>query len=466
MLTGESMPVEKKAGLKVFGATINKNGVLKFKATQVGEETVLSQIIKLVEEAQGSKAPIQKLADKVSSVFVPIVIILALAAFGFWYVLAAKGFLFAFTTLIAVLIIACPCALGLATPTAIMMGTGIGAQNGILIKNAQALELANKAEVVVFDKTGTLTQGKPQVTDVIAMQGFSENKLLEISASAEKHSEHPLALAIIETTKAKKIPLLEPKQFEAIEGKGIKAQIGKDAVLIGTRKLMKENKIEIEKSMEEKIAEFESSAKTTVMVAVNERLSGILAIADPLKPASKNAVLALQKIGKTVWMITGDNERTANAIAAQAGIEKVMAEVLPQQKSQKIKELQKEGKKVIMVGDGINDAPALAQADVGIALGSGTDIAIESGNIVLMKNDAVDVVRAIDLSRYTVRKIWENLGWAFVYNIVLIPVAMGALFPFFGILLNPILAGAAMAFSSVSVTFNSLRMKYYKLIKV
>ncbi|MEK6941273.1 MAG: heavy metal translocating P-type ATPase, partial [archaeon] len=363
MLTGESMPVEKKAGSKVFGATLNKNGVLKFEATQVGKDTVLSQIIRLVEEAQGSKAPIQKLVDKVAGIFVPAVILLAAGSFAFWLFFGSQGFIFAFTILIAVLIIACPCALGLATPTAIMMGTGKGAQMGILIKNAEALELANKASVVVFDKTGTLTQGKPVVTDAVALNGFDGKKILELAASAEKHSEHPLALAIAESALAKKIAVAEPLEFEAIDGKGVKAKVGKDIVLIGTRKLLKDNSVSIDSLTEQKVVGFESEAKTTVFVSVNGKLAGILAIADPLKPTAKQAVLALQKMGKAVWMISGDNERTAKAIALQAGVKNVMAEVLPHQKSEKIKELQANGKKVKMVGDGINDAPALAQAD-------------------------------------------------------------------------------------------------------
>jgi len=342
------------------------------------------------------------------------------------------------------------------------MGTGKGAEMGVLIKNAEALELANKATSVVFDKTGTLTQGKPTVTDIIALNGFSKKELWEIMASAEKNSEHPLALAIMESAKEQKVRIAEPSSFKAIEGKGIRATVGKKIVLVGTRKLLKENSIMVDSGLEKQISALESQAKTVVLVAVGSKLAGAFAIADPIKPSAKQAVEALQKLGKSVWMITGDNERTAKAIAAQAGISNVLAEVLPGQKSEKIKELQSKGEKVIMVGDGINDAPALAQAEVGIAIGAGTDVAIETGNIVLMKNDPRDVVRAIDLSRYTVRKIWENLGWAFLYNLVLIPVAMGILFPFWGLLLNPILAGGAMALSSVSVTSNSLRMKYYK----
>jgi Cu+-exporting ATPase len=466
MLTGESMPVDKKAGMNVFAATINKNGMLKFKATKVGSDTVLSQIIRLVEEAQGSKAPIQKLVDQVAGVFVPAVLFLALLSFGYWYFIASAGFLFAFTTLIAVLIIACPCALGLATPTAIMMGTGIGAQNGILIKNAQALELTSSATAVVFDKTGTLTLGKPAVTDVIALNGFTESTLFEMSASAEKHSEHPLGAAIVETAKLRGIRIPEPSAFSALEGKGVSATVGKTAVLVGTRKLLAEYKITIDSAIEMRVKTLESQGKTVVLLAADGKLAGLLAIADPIKESSKEAVARLTRMGRSVWMITGDNERTANAIAQQLGIVHVLAEVLPHQKSEKIKELQRRGEKVIMVGDGINDAPALAQADIGIAIGSGTDVAIETGSIVLMKNDVRDVANAIDLSRYTVSKIKQNLGWAFLYNVVLIPVAMGALFPFFGLLLNPMLAGGAMAFSSVSVTFNSLLMKNYRPKKV
>ncbi len=466
MLTGESMPIEKKTGDSVFGATINKNGVLRFEATKVGSDTVLAQIIRLVEEAQGSKAPIQKLVDKVAGIFVPAVIILALLSFGYWFFVAGQSFVFALTILIAVLIIACPCALGLATPTAIMMGTGKGAEMGVLIKNAEALELANKATAVVFDKTGTLTQGKPVVTDLIALNGFSEGDVWKFVASAEKNSEHPIGQAIVESAEEKKVVLLKADSFSAVEGKGIQAKFKKDLVLVGSRKLLLENKISIDSKIENQIVDLESQAKTTVLVAVNGKIAGLVSVADPLKPVSKSAVELLKKLNREVWMISGDNPRTANAIAGQLGISNVMAEVLPHQKAEKIRELQSRGHKVIMVGDGINDAPALAQADVGIAIGSGTDVAIETGNVVLMRGDVRDVARAIDLSRYTVRKIKENLGWAFVYNLLLIPVAMGALFLFGGPLLNPILAGGAMAFSSVSVTFNSLRMKYYRPIAV
>lgn len=461
MLTGESMPVKKEKNSKVFGATINKNGSFKFKATGIGEHTMLSQIIKLVEEAQGSKAPIQKLADLVSSYFVPAVIIIAIASALFWYFIAGMGFIFAFTIFIAVLIIACPCALGLATPTAIMVGTGKGAEQGILIKNAEALEIAGKIDTIVFDKTGTLTKGKPSVTDIIAFN-FVEKDLLQLAASAEKNSEHPLSTAIIEEAKQKNISLIEPTKFEAIEGKGVFAKIKNKNILIGNNKLLNQFNVIIPKEISEKLFLLESQAKTSMFVAIDSKVCGIIAVADTLHEQSKNAVLALKNQGKKVVMITGDNERVAKAIASQIGIGEVLAEVLPQDKEKKIKQLQASGRKVAMVGDGINDAPALAQADLGIAIGSGTDVAIETGSIVLIKNDLRDVVRAIDLSNFTLRKIKQNLFWAFAYNIVLIPVAMGVLFPFTGILLNPVLSAGAMAFSSISVTLNSLSMKSYK----
>ncbi|MDO8537592.1 MAG: copper-translocating P-type ATPase [archaeon] len=461
MLTGESMPVKKEKNSKVFGATINKNGSFRFKATGVGEHTMLSQIIKLVEEAQGSKAPIQKLADLVSSYFVPVVIIVAVLSALFWYFIIPQGFIFAFTIFISVLIIACPCALGLATPTAIMVGTGKGAEQGILIKNAEALEIAGKIDTIVFDKTGTLTKGKPSVTDIIAF-GISEKDLLQLSASAEKNSEHPLSTAIVEEAKNKNISLIEPSKFEAVEGKGVFAKVKNKNILIGNRKLLQQYKILISKEIEQKLFSLENEAKTSMFVAVDSKIAGIIAVADALHEHSKEAVYSLKKSGKKVVMITGDNERVAKAIAKSVGIDEVLAEVLPQDKEKKIKELQAQGRKVAMVGDGINDAPALAQADLGIAIGSGTDVAIETGSIVLIKNDLRDVVKAIDLSNFTLKKIKQNLFWAFAYNIVLIPVAMGVLFPFTGILLNPVLAAGAMAFSSISVTLNSLSMKSYK----
>ena len=413
MLTGESMPVKKEKSSPVFGATINKTGAFRFKATGIGEKTALSQIIKLVEEAQASKAPIQKLADLVSSYFVPIVIILAVLSALFWYFIVPQGFVFAFTIFIAVLIIACPCALGLATPTAIMVGTGKGAEQGILIKNAEALEIAHKIDTIVFDKTGTLTKGKPSVTDLIAFNVFEEKELLQFAASAEKNSEHPLASAIIEAAKQKNISLIEPVKFEAIEGKGVYAKVKNRNVLIGNKKLLEQFKVVTPIEADKKLFSLQQEAKTSMLVAVDSKIAGIIAVADTLHENSKEAVLALKKQGKKVVMITGDNEKVAKAIASQIGIDEVLAEVLPQDKEKKIKELQLSGRKVAMVGDGINDAPALAQSDLGIAIGSGTDIAIETGIIVLIKNDLRDVVKAIDLSNYTLKKIKQNLFWAF-----------------------------------------------------
>lgn len=460
MVTGESMPVAKKKGDTVIGATINKFGSLKFKATKVGKNTTLSQIIKLVEDAQGSKAPIQRLADKFSSYFVPAVIFIAIAAFVFWYF--SLGFAFAFTTFIAVLIIACPCALGLATPTAIMVGTGIGAQHGILIKNAEALELARKVDMIVLDKTGTLTKGMPEITDVIATDG-NEKYLVSLAASAEKGSEHPLAEAILNYAQMRKIKLTRVSKFLAHSGKGVSAVIGKSKVLIGNRLFMNENRINYG-GVRSKIEELENEGKTVVIAAKNRKLVGVIAIADTLKDNSAQAVAELKRMGKRVIMMTGDNEQTAKAIASKAGMDEVIANVLPGQKSARIKELQKKGHKIAMVGDGINDAPALAQADVGIAIGSGTDVALETGSIVLVKSDIMDVARAIKLSSYTLRKIKQNLFWAFAYNVALIPLAAGALYAY-GITLDPVIAAAAMAFSSVSVVGNALLMKRFSMLE-
>ncbi|MBI4174695.1 MAG: copper-translocating P-type ATPase [Candidatus Aenigmarchaeota archaeon] len=454
MLTGESMPVEKKKGDTVIGATINKFGTIRFKATKIGKDTTLAQIVKLVEEAQGSRAPIQRLADRVSSYFVPLVIFVAIAAFFFWLPI---GFAFAFTILVAVLIIACPCALGLATPTAIMVGTGLGAQHGILIKNAESLETAHKARIIVLDKTGTLTKGKPEVTNVISF-GVGGRELLGIAASAEKGSEHPLAEAIVEAAEKSGAKIEKAKKFLAHSGKGISALVGESKVMIGNRAFMEENKISYGEQ-DSDVTKLEDEGKTAVIAARDARIIGIIAVADTLKEDSIEAVKELKGMGKRVIMLTGDNERTAKAIAAAAGIDEVIANVLPDQKSGKIKELQKEGK-VIMVGDGINDAPALAQADVGIAIGSGTDVAMETGGIVLVKNSIMDVANAIKLSGYTLKKIRQNLFWAFIYNIALIPVAAGVLYPF---VLNPVIAAGAMAFSSVSVVGNALLMKRFKI---
>ncbi len=456
MVTGESIPIEKKKGDKVIGATMNKHGSFKFKATKIGKDMVLSQIIKLVEDAQGSKAPIQRLADKVSSYFVPAVIIIAIASFLFWLV-SGQNFIFSLSIFISVLIIACPCALGLATPTAIMVGTGKGAENGILIKSAEALENAHKITTVVFDKTGTLTKGKPEVTDIISF-GTSSNEVLKYATIAEKGSEHPLAEAIINKARGMKIP--DAKSFKAIPGYGILAKYNK-SIIFGNRNLMKKYKISID-SFEEKISDLENQGKTVMILALNKKVTGLIAVADTLKEFSKEAVKKLHKMNKEVIMITGDNKRTADAIAKQLGIDYALAEVLPSDKEREIEKLQKDNKIVAMVGDGINDAPALARADIGIAIGAGTDVALETGQIILMKNDLRDVITAIDLSNYTIKKIKQNLFWAFFYNSIGIPIAAGLLYPFTGFLLNPMVAGAAMAFSSVSVVSNSLLMRNYR----
>jgi len=460
-ITGESIPVEKKKGDEVIGATINKTGVLKFRATRVGKDTMLAQIIKIVEEAMGSKAPIQLLADKVSFYFVPTVMILAVVAFVIWLIVG-QSFTFALTVFVAVLIIACPCALGLATPTAVMMGTGLAAQNGILIKSGKALEMARAVNVVIFDKTGTLTKGEPTVTDIIG----EKNKILKIAASIERNSEHPLAQAVVQKAKEEKIELFNVSDFEAIPGKGVKARLSASGgenkeILLGTRKLMTDNRISIQ-SVENHMDALESQGKTVMILSFDNQVIGLIAVADTLKEFSKQAVEMLHNLGKKVAIITGDNKRVGEAIAKELSIDYVLAEVLPQEKSAEIKKLQTEGNIVAMVGDGINDAPALAQSDLGIALGSGTDVAMETGEIVLIKDDLRDVIKAIGLSKYTLKKIKQNLFWAFFYNIIGIPVAAGVLYPFVGWLLNPALAAAAMAFSSVSVVSNSLLMKRYK----
>jgi len=460
-ITGESIPVEKSKGDEVIGATINKTGVLKFKATRVGKDTMLAQIIKIVEEAMGSKAPIQLLADKVSLYFVPTVVVIAIVSFAVW-IFAGHPFPFALTAFIAVLIIACPCALGLATPTAVMMGTGLAAKNGILIKSGKALEIARDLDIVIFDKTGTLTKGEPSVTDVVKIKNdVSENLVLQIAASVEKNSEHPLSEAIVKKAKEKNLALSEVEGFQAIPGYGVTADLKNKKILFGTRKLMTNNQIN-PNIIEEKMIVLEDQGKTAMILAVEKDIIGIIAVADTLKDYSKEAVKMLHKMGKKVAIITGDNKRVGQAIAQQVGIDRVLAEVLPQEKSAEIKKLQSEGNIVAMVGDGINDAPALAQADLGIALGSGTDVAMETGEIVLIKDDLRDVVIAIDLSKYTLNKIKQNLFWAFFYNIVGIPVAAGILYPFTGWLLNPAIAAVAMAFSSVSVVLNALSMKFYK----
>ncbi len=460
MLTGESMPVDKKAGDKVYAASINKNGLIKFKATKVGSDTALAQIIKLVEDAQGSKAPIAQMADIVSGYFVPVVCSIALLAFLAWFI-SGQSLAFALTIFISVIVIACPCALGLATPTAIMVGTGKGAENGILIKGGEALETTHKINTIVFDKTGTITEGKPEVTDVITNQDVSREYLLQLAASAEKGSEHPLGEAIVRGAQAEKLELMKVEEFEAIPGHGIEVVIEGQRVSIGNKKLMEHKEIELA-GLKEKSEQLAKEGKTPMYVAVENRLAGIIAVADVVKESSAKAIERLQSMGIEVAMITGDNRGTAEAIARQVGIDRILAEVLPQDKAGEVKKLQAEGRKVCMVGDGINDAPALVQADIGIAIGSGTDVAIESADIVLMKSDLMDVPTAINLSKSTIRNIKQNLFWAFGYNVAGIPIAAGILHLFGGPLLNPIFAAAAMAFSSVSVVTNALRLKRFK----
>ena len=461
MITGESTPVEKKKGDTVIGATINKYGSFKFRATKVGRDTVLSQIIKLVEEAQGSKAPIQRLADKISSYFVPAVILVAIASFSIWYFILEQSFIFSLSIFIAVLIIACPCALGLATPTAIIVGIEKGAENGVLIKSAEALENMYKLTTIVFDKTGTLTKGKPTVTDILEVHKLDKREIIKYAAISEKKSEHPLAEAILNKAKEEKIKIPDPESFEVIPGHGILAKYDGVTILFGNRSLMKKYKIEV-REVEKKINALENEGKTVMVLALNKKIVGLIAVTDTLKEFSREAVQKLHEMGKEVIMITGDNKRTANAIAKQLGIDYVLAEVLPEEKEKEIDKLQKKNKFVAMVGDGINDAPALAKADVGITIGSATDIALETGQVVLIKNDLRDVVTAIDLSNYTIKKIKQNLFWAFFYNIAGIPIAAGLLYPFTGFLLNPMIAAVAMALSSVSVVSNSLLMRRYK----
>lgn len=463
MITGESMPVKKGISNEVIGATINKTGRFVFKATKVGRDTALAQIIKLIQEAQGSKAPIQRLADVISSYFVPVVIFVAAVTFLIWIIFGPSPSLtYAMLNFVAVLIIACPCALGLATPTAVLVGTGKGAENGILIKGGESLETAHKLNTIVLDKTGTLTKGKPEVTDIIETNGFSENEILKYIASAEKSSEHPLGEAIISCAEQKQVMLSDPKHFEAIEGQGIQATVNGKRVILGNKKLMNSFKVPV-KELEKKALEFAGEGKTPIYAAIEGRIAGLIVIADSLKENSTRAVEELKKLGLQVVMLTGDNKKTAEAIARKAAIKRVLAEVLPDEKTNEIKRLQSLGKRVGMVGDGINDAPALAQADVGIAIGSGTDIAMEASDITLIQNDLKGVVDAINLSKQTIRIIKQNLFWAFFYNIIGIPIAAGILYPFFGILLSPIFASAAMAFSSVSVVSNSLRLKKTKL---
>jgi P-type Cu+ transporter len=463
MLTGESIPVEKNIGDNVIGATINKTGSFVFRSTKVGQNTVLSQIIKLVGEAQGSKAPIQRLADKIAGIFVPIVIALALVTFAVWMIMG-PSLILALLNFVAVLIIACPCALGLATPTAIMVGTGLGAENGILIKGGESLERAGTIDMIVFDKTGTLTKGKPEVSDIIAFGDISQDTIIGYAATLEKNSEHPLGEAIIE--KAAGINIPEIINFEAVPGKGVTGKLDDYNLALGNTALMRELGIDIS-PISATIDILSNDGKTSIILTIDRKIAGIIAVADTLKPEAIQAVRSLRSRGLEIAMITGDHKNTAQAIAKQAGIEKVFAELLPDQKADQIKKIQAQGKRVAMVGDGINDAVALAQADLGIAMSSGTDIAIEASDITLLKGDLNGVSKAIDLSRKTIRTIKWNLFWAFIYNIIGIPIAAGVLYPILGTkgLLNPMIASAAMAFSSVFVVTNSLRLRKAKLEK-
>lgn len=460
MLTGESIPVEKESGDEVIGASINKNGSIDYRATRVGSDTTLSQIIKLVEDAQGSKAPIARMADIITRYFVPIVIALAVLA-GIAWLIAGQSGIFILSVIITTLVIACPCALGLATPTSIMVGTGKGAEHGVLIKSGEALETTHNLDTIVFDKTGTLTEGKPIVTDILVTPLITKENLLYYAASGETGSEHPLGEAIVQKSKEENMTLAKPDHFEAIPGHGIRVEIeGKD-MYIGNRKLMLEQKIDLS-SVEKESDRLADEGKTPMYLSVDGELAGIIAVADTLKENSMKAVKELRRRGVEVIMITGDNKRTAKAIAKQVGIDSVLSEVLPEDKAEEVKKLQEAGKKVAMVGDGINDAPALAQADIGIAVGSGADVAIESADIVLMRNDLTAVLTAIDLSHATLRNIKQNLFWAFAYNLVGIPVAMGLLHIFGGPLMSPMFAAVAMSFSSVSVLLNALRLRRFK----
>ncbi len=465
MITGESLPRDKRIADQVIGATINKTGLLRIQATKVGEDTVLSQIAKLVEEAQVGKAPLQRLADKVSAYFVPSVILIATASALFWYFVAGIGLAFSLLAFVSVVIIACPCALGIATPAALLVGTGKGAENGILIKGGDQLEEARRVNTVVFDKTGTLTKGQPSVTDVVPIGKFSDIQILGFAGAVEKGSEHPLAQAIVTAANNKKIPIPDPNDFEALPGLGVKATVQGREILLGNPELM--NKFSVStSSYAERLEELQNQGKTVAFLAVDRQPSAMIGLADTVKDSSARTVAALKKMGLEVVMLTGDNERTAKTIAQDLGIQTVIANVHPDQKEEVVKKLQASGKKVAMVGDGINDAPALATSDVGIAIGSGTDVAKETGGIVLIKDDMTDVPKAIKLSKATVSKIKQNLVWAFFYNIALIPIAAGVLVPFLGAGIYqvlPLLAGAAMAISSVTVVSNSLLLRRVKL---
>jgi len=480
MITGESIPLEKKVDDEVIGASMNKTGSFKFEATRVGKDTTLAQIIRLVDEAQGSKAPIQRLADVIASYFVPIVIGIATITFIVWYFAGPSPALtYAILNFVAVLIIACPCAMGLATPTAIIVGTGKGAEHGVLIRSAEALERSHKIRAVLLDKTGTLTQGEPKVTDIIALPSSSQDEILQLAASAEHGSEHPLGEAIVKAALEKKLEISPASDFNAIPGQGVEASVAGEKLLLGNLRLMSEKGLPLN-GMEKEAEQLRAKGKTVMFLGIDNHIAGIIALADTLKPDAKAAVADLHNMGIEVMMLTGDNQRTAEAISLEAGIDRVLAEVMPEHKAQEVKKLQQEGKVVAMVGDGINDAPALAQADVGIAIGTGTDVAMETGDITLIRGDLTGITTAISLSKRTMRTIKQNLFWAFAYNTALIPVAAGVLYLAFGntgvpsglnfILgdygfLNPILAAAAMAVSSLTVVFNSLRLKRFKPAK-
>jgi Cu+-exporting ATPase len=463
MLTGESLPVEKAPGDEVFGATLNRTGAFRFRATKVGKDTALQQIVKLVQDAQGSRAPIARLADVISGIFTPVVICIAIAAFVVWFVAAPPEtrFALALVNFVSVLIIACPCALGLATPTAIMVGTGRGAEHGVLIKGGESLETAHRLDTLVLDKTGTLTRGQPELTDVLPADGFAEDALLRLVASAERGSEHPVGEAVVRAAEARGVALAAASTFNALAGHGIEATVEGRAVVVGTARLLRERGIELGDA-EARAAALAEQGRTPAFAAVDGAFVGIVAVADTLKPESKEAVRALKGMGLQVVMITGDDRRTAAAVAREAGIDRVLAEVLPDGKAAEVKRLQEEGRRVGMVGDGINDAPALAQADVGIAIGTGTDVAIEASDVTLIRGDLRGVVTAIALSRATIRTVRQNLFWAFVYNVIGIPLAAGALYPLTGWLLSPVIASAAMSLSSVSVVANSLRLRRFK----
>ena len=463
MLTGESIPVDKAAGDEVFGATLNKTGAFRFEATKVGRDTALQQIVRMVQDAQGSKAPIARLADVISGIFTPVVLCIAVITFAAWFILAPveMRFTMALVNFVAVLIIACPCALGLATPTAIMVGTGLGAENGVLIKGGESLETAHKLRTIVLDKTGTITKGEPTVTDVIPSGEVNDDELLRLVAAAEANSEHPLGQAIVREARVRNISVDQPTQFRAVAGHGVEAVVSGRTIVLGNAKLMRDRQVALDQ-FEQTAEGLAADGKTPMFVTIDGNFSGIIAVADQIKPESQAAVKALKGMGITVVMMTGDNKRTADAVARQVGIDDVLAEVLPEQKADHVRSLQQNGNAVGMVGDGINDAPALAQADVGIAIGTGTDVAIEASDVTLLRGDLRGVVTAIALSRATIRGVKQNLFWAFVYNVIGIPVAAGLLYPLTGWLLSPVIASAAMSLSSVSVVANSLRLRRFR----